>query len=282
VGKRSLANGAVGALAITAVVGCGELFTLDPSASGSMSSGSGGGSGSTGTASTTSSSSGDPKICKPGDLTTCDQGNYCKQGQMPTCTPCADFTDLKFGPVTKLAVPLPDMMDKSPRFPRIGPNNELFFTFTSLSAGIDIGHASISGPLSSLQWGKGEREVSPINNPGEDGASLYLPKEHSKFLEGLTTNIMGTLQVTDADVVLYHSNAPGAMKITAFNPGQKNFASVNLQEGTFNSNIAVSYEAAKPRFWYISNAKGPIELVTALPGSAPALAPIKDKNGCDF
>lgn len=268
-GKRSLANGVVGVLAITAVIGCGEQFTLIENAtSGSGSSGSGGASGST---SGTSSSTG-MNQCTPA----CAAGSYCKQGMPSTCTSCTDFADFKFGAPRKIDLTLPGGAS-APSYPRIGPEGQLLFTFTSQTNNPDIGHATADGPLSSLKWTMVTPEMPPINSTAQDAASFYLPKEHGNLLVGVAD---GTLQ-TNADIVLYQSDSQGSTKIVAFNPGQKIVASVALKNSTINSNIAISYTAPAPRFWSISNPSTmPLGLVTALPGAAPVAVPIHDAKGC--
>jgi hypothetical protein len=271
VGKRSLANDVVGALAITAVVGCGKPFSLDMSVGGSDSSSSDGGGGSMSTSA--SSSSGLPVICTPGDLTTCDAGKYCKTDTQ-ICTDCSELADFKFGSLTRIELMPPT--GTALRFPRIGPSDQLLFTFTSSALSTDIGHAERGDGF--LQWKNVVTEPEGINNDQrEDGASLYLPKDHGDILDTLIAD-MTSVQPAE-EVVLYHNTTPiGDKKVFAFNPGQAKISLVNLK-GTSNSHVAVAYKAR--RFWYTSNAINSTEnLVTVAPGGDPALAQMKDSNAC--
>lgn len=282
-GKRSFTNGVVGVLAITAIAGCGDMFTLAPSSassgSGASSGTSGGGSASTSSASGGGGAGGNAGACTPGELETCNENQYC-QRTTKICAECKDVSSpFIFGPPIPLELSLPNG-GTNPRFPRSGPNGQLLFTFTSLAGNLNIGHAPAgSAPLT---WQKGQSESEPpLNTSADESSSFYLAKG------SVLKNLVDPNVKTDTGIVLYDSTqqGPGTKQVFAFNPDQTSFSKVQLQGGTINSQLTVAADV--PRFWYTSNALKPasepnefVELVSAAPGTMPTAVPLQDSAGC--
>ncbi len=282
--KRGWVGGVVCALAIMSASGCGGEFRAESSTSTTSSGGSTPGTGGAPPGTTSSTSSGKPLQCVPGDLATCDPGSYCQKSSL-ACVSCAEIEKgFTFGAPRKLSVTLPEG-GTDPRFLRIGPNNQLLFTYTAATTVLDVGHAD-PDPEKFLQWTEGKQEPPPINTGGEEAGSFYLPKGEL---------LAGHLSIPDFEVgksvTLYHSNIQINRQVYAFTGGEK--SSDKLPQlllfpppgAKSTSNVTASYDAQIPHFFFSASVLtgDPEVLFTTVlddPPATPAPLTIKLDNNC--
>lgn len=268
---------ASGAAGVLLTLGCGPEFHLYGA---STSTGEGGGGSANATMSSSSTGDGgtmNNTPCTVGDLSTCNKGNYC-QSSTSQCVPCANISArFIFGVPKKLNISLPQG-GTNPRLVRIGPGGQLLFTYASQFSGLDIGHADQDKGF--LQWKQGEQEPAPITSTLEESAPLYLTK--GSALRDVLSNPAAVNP--ELDVILYTSRTSGTPQVYAFNPPGKTDSTVSpvaLKGGLSTSNIALSYEAPSPRFWFSTNLNSMSEgLYTSLPKETPQPLPIKLDNDC--
>ncbi len=288
-------NGIVSLAFMVAVMGCGET---NPTGSGG--SGGSGGTGGTGGAGNTGGTGGTmtggggtggtggamtggggtggtPMPCTPGDLSTCQAGEYCNSDSN-TCVSCSDLSTFRVGTPKALNVQVPN--DAPAWFPRVNKDGTLYFSLRPGNGMDNIAYAPPDMSDPHFTWGMVTAEPMPINlTTSKDNAPFYL--EDGQALLG---NIVDATIDKTKPTVFLTSDRLGLFKVLAYNEGQVSYTVTKLP-GTGNSlsQIAFATGVNPARLWYMSNEGGTQGLVTAESGTTTASSvPLPAGNNCVF